>query len=182
MMQDMRAAIRSLSRAPAFAASTILMLAVGIGANTALFSVIDTVLLRPLPYDDPDRAVTLWEYDKRISERADVSAPNYVDWRAQSTSFASMAIVEPFSFDFYGGSEPAVWQAGLVTEGFFGAIGARVLLGRTFAPDDYRPGHEKVVVLGFNIWQQQFGGDRCIIGRSINLDEQVYTVVGVLPP
>jgi putative ABC transport system permease protein len=181
MLSDFRSAIRSLTRAPGFALATILMLAAGIGANTALFSVIDTVLLRPLPYDDPDRAVIVWEYDKRISERADVSAPNYVDWRAQSTSFAFMAMVEPFSFDFYGGSEPAVWRAGLVTDEFFEAIGARVLLGRTFAPDDYRPGQEKVVVLGFNIWQQQFGGDRRIIGRSINLDEQVYTVVGVLP-
>jgi putative ABC transport system permease protein len=181
MMSDLRSAIRSLTRAPGFALATILMLAVGIGANTALFSVIDTVLLRPLPYDDPDRTVTVWEYDKRISESADVAAPNYVDWRAQSTSFAFMALVEPFSFDFYGGSEPAVWRAGLVTEEFFAAIGARVLLGRTFAPDDYRPGKEKVVVLGFNVWQQQFGGDRRIIGRSINLDEQVYTVVGVLP-
>src|SRR5688500_4844880 len=133
MMQDMRAAIRSLSRAPAFAASTILMLAVGIGANTALFSVIDTVLLRPLPYDDPDRAVTLWEYDKRISERADVSAPNYVDWRAQSTSFAFMAMVEPFSFDFYGGREPAVWGAGVVTDEFFDDGGARTILGRSFS-------------------------------------------------
>jgi putative ABC transport system permease protein len=181
MMHDLRAASRSLTRAPGFALATILMLAVGIGANTALFSVIDTVLLRQLPYDDPDRAVTVWEYDKRISERADVAAPNYVDWRAQSTSFAFMAMVEPFSFDFYGGSEPAVWRAGLVTDEFFDAIGARTLFGRTFAPDDYTPGRDKVVVLGFSVWQQHFGGDRGIVGRSINLDEQIYTVVGVLP-
>jgi predicted permease len=181
MMQDLCAAFRSLTRAPGFALATILMLAVGIGANTALFSVIDTVLLRDLPYENPDRVVTLWEYEKVANERADVSAPNYADWRARAKSFELMAIAEPYTFDFYGASEPVVWRAGLVTEGFFEAIGARTLLGRTFGADDYRPGQDKVVVLGFNIWQQYFGGDRRVVGSTINLDEQPHTVVGVLP-
>ena len=181
MMQDLRAAIRSLSRAPGFALATILMLAVGIGANTALFSVIDTVLLRQLPYENPERVVTLWEYDKVANAAAEVSAPNYVDWKTQSTSFELMAIAEPYSFDYYSTAEPDVWSAGLVTEEFFAAIGARPLLGRTFAPDDYKPGQERVVVLGFGLWQQRFGGDRNIIGRSVNLDEQSYTIIGILP-
>ena len=110
MIHDLRGAMRSLTRAPGFALATILMLGVGIGVNTALFSVIDTVLLRPLPYDDPERAVTIWEYEKDVNERAEVSTPNYVDWRAQSTSFAHMALAEPYSFDYYGGREPAVWR------------------------------------------------------------------------
>jgi hypothetical protein len=89
-----------------------------------LFSVIDTVLVRQLPYEDPDRAVT-WEYDKNASERVTVSTPNYVDCRTQSTSFTHMTLVEPFSLDYYGGREPAVWRIGLVTDGFFEAIGAQ---------------------------------------------------------
>jgi putative ABC transport system permease protein len=181
MMHDLRAAIRSLTRAPGFALATILMLAVGIGVNTALFSVIDTVLLRELPYENPERVVTLWEYDKVANERVDVAAPNFVDWRAQATSFELMALAEPYTFDYYSTGEPEVWRAGAVTEGFFDAIGARPLLGRTFAPDDYKPGQERVVVLGFGLWQQRFGGDRSVIGRSINLDEQPYTIVGILP-
>lgn len=181
MLSDLRSAIRSLTRAPGFALATILMLAVGIGANTALFSVIDTVLLRQLPYDDPDRVVTLWEYDKVANARSDVSALNYLDWRAQASSFELMALAEPYTFDSYSTGEPDVWRGGLVTEGFFDAIGARPLFGRTFAPDDHRPGQERVVVLGFSLWQQRFAGDRNVIGKSINLDEQAYTVVGVLP-
>ena len=181
MMQDLRAAMRSLTRAPGFALATILMLGIGIGANTALFSVIDTVLLRQLPYDDPHRAVTLWELDKDANERVDVSAPNYVDWRDQSTSFEFMALAEPYTFDYYGAGEPAVWRAGLVTEGFFDAIGARMLLGRPFAPGDYMPGQNRVVLLGFNIWRSQFGSDRSVVGKTINLDNEPYTVLGVLP-
>jgi putative ABC transport system permease protein len=181
MLSDLRSAIRSLTRAPGFALATVLMLGVGIGANTALFSVIDTVLLRDLPYENSDRVVTLWEYDKVANARSDVSAPNYVDWRAQAESFELMALAEPYTFDSYSTGEPDVWRGGLVTEGFFDAIGGRPLFGRTFAPDDHRPGQERVVVLGFGLWQRRFGGDRSVIGRSINLDEQAYTVVGVLP-
>jgi putative ABC transport system permease protein len=179
--QDLRQAVRVLTRTPGFAFATVLMLAVGIGANTALFSVIDTVLLRDLPYLEPDRIVTIWEYEKDANARAEVSAPNFVDWKTQATSFDVMAGVEPFTFDYYSGLEPDVWRAGLVTEGFFDAIGARLLLGRTFAPDDYRPGQHRVVILGFNLWQSRFGGDRSVVGRAIDLDNERYTVVGVLP-
>ena len=181
MIHDLRAAGRSLIRAPGFAAATILMLAVGIGANTALFSVIDTVLLRDLPYNGADRVMTLWEFDQDANARVEVSAPNYVDWRAQSTSFESMALAEPSTFDYYGLSEPTVWRAALVTEGFFETVGIRMLFGRPFATGDYTPGQNRVVVLGFNMWQRQFGADRSIVGRAINLDEQTYTIVGVLP-
>jgi putative ABC transport system permease protein len=149
-MQDLRYAALTLRKNAGFTATAVLTLAIGIGANTAIFSVIDTVLLRRLPYRDPDRVVTLWQTDSRVSDsRGDASAANFIDWRAQAHSFEVMAGAEPYSFDYYGSSEPEVLYAGLVTEGFFEAIGVSPLLGRTFAAGDYQRGNQRA-----RIWRR----------------------------
>ena len=183
MFKDIQFAARSLLKRPGFTAIVVFTLALGIGANAAVFSVINAVLLRPLPYRDADRVVTLWQNNIKAGvPRNDVSPANYIDWSEQSTSFEAIAGIEPFGFSMVGDGEPERFSVWLVTSGFFQVAGTDALLGRTFTAEDYVPGNHRVVVLGHGLWQRRFGGDQNIVGRQLNFNGQPYVVVGVMPP
>ena len=183
MLKDIQFAARSLLKRPGFTLIVVLTLALGIGANAAVFSVINAVLLRPLPYRDADRVVTLWQNNiKSGVSHNDVSPANFIDWSEQSSSFEAIAGIEPFGFAMVGEGEPERFSAWLVTSGFFQVAGADALIGRTFTAEDYQPGNSRVVVLGHGLWQRRFGGDKGVVGRQITLNGQPYVVVGVMPP
>jgi len=172
-----------LLKNPGFTLIAVVTLALGIGANTAIFSVVNGVLLRPLPYVDPERIVTLWENNLKDGiERDDVSPANFLDWRERATAFEDMAFANPYSLDYTNGTEPETWQAGLVSKGFFNILGVQALHGRTFLPEEYEAGRDQVVVLGYKIWQNRFGGDEKIVGQKLILGNRPMTVVGVMPP
>jgi putative ABC transport system permease protein len=183
LFKDIRFGIRSLLKRPGFTAIVVITLALGIGANSAVFSVINAVLLRPLPYRDADRVVTLWQNHLKAGiPRNDVSPANFIDWSAQSKSFASMAGIEPFGFALLGEGEPERFPVWLVTSGFFEVAGTNAFLGRTLSVDDYQPGKDRVVVIGHSLWQRRFGGDKNLVGRKLTFNGQPFLVVGIMPP
>lgn len=191
LAQDLRFAARTLRRSPGFTAVAVLTLALGIGANTAIFSVVHGVLLRPFPYARADRIVTLWQHDRAAgATRDEVAAANLLDWRERSRSFSGMAALEPYGLDHQGPEGPVTLDTWLVTEDFFAVMGVPALHGRTLTPDDYRrqaPGsvYETGVaslVLSHRVWRDRFGGDPGVVGRSIVVDGAPATVVGVMPP
>ena len=182
LWQDLRYSLRLLLRKPGFTAMIVLTLALGIGANTAIFSVVNGVLLRPLPYLDPHRIMTLWQTNaKRGVMREQVSPANFMDWRDRQKSFAQITAAAPYGFDLTGQGEPESLGAWQVTEGFFEILGVNALHGRTFRPEDFQAGNEHVVVLGYGLWQQRFAGKLEIIGQKMMLDKKPYTVIGVMP-
>ena len=182
VLQDIRYVLRVLRRNPGFTATTVLTLTLAISATTATFSVVDAVLLQPPPFPEADRLVTLWETDPENGNQPAEPAPaNFLDWREQATSFEHVAALEPWSVDLTGADTPEVLYGWLVTEGFFETLGAGAAHGRTFLPDEYRPG-SGVVILTDGVWRRRFDGDPGIIGRSLVLDDEPYTVVGVLAP
>jgi predicted permease len=175
--QDLRYGARMLLKNPGFTAVAVITLALGIGANTAIFSVVNGVLLRPLPYHEPERIVTL------LNEgRFPVSPANFLDFRANSQSLAQMAAAEAWAVALTGNERPEQLMGLRMGEGLFGLLGARALLGRTLQEEDYQPGKDRVLVLSNKLWQRAFGGDPNIIGRSIALSGESYVVVGVMPP
>ena len=183
LLQDVRFGLRILHRNPGFTISTFLTLALGIGAATTMFSVVDAVLLQPPPFSDPDRIVTVWQTDpENGNQPADVAPANFLDWRAQATSFHQLASMEPTTVDVTGGDEPEVFLASFVSEGFFEALGVTAAQGRTFLPDEYAVGNRPVAVLTDALWRRRFGADPDLVGSALRLDGQPYTVVGVLPP
>ena len=155
LLRDIRHGIRSLLKRPAFTLIAVTTLALGIGANTAIFSVVNTVLLRPLPYRDAQRIMTIWQNNTKAGiARNDASPANFLDWQEQSRSFESMAGIEPFGFTMIGNGEPERFPAWLVTDGFFETLGSNPIHGRTFTSQDYKPGNERVVVIGHALWQR----------------------------
>src|SRR6059036_184593 len=182
LIQDIRYASRALRRDPAFALVAILTLALGIGANTAIFTVVDGVLLKPLPYPDPDRLLTLWEHSLADGLKTTVAPANFYDWRKQSRSFAKMAAIDPypdFILDGSGGSQRL--SGADVSADFLSLLGTRMELGRDFLPEEDRPGSNYVVILTYAAWQRYFGGRADIVGQAVTLNGAAYTVVGVLP-
>jgi putative ABC transport system permease protein len=179
--QDALHGLRQLRRRPAFAAVAILTLAVGIGANTAVFSAADHVLLRPLAYREADRAVTLWETEGSSRTRREVASGNYLEWVERTASFEAMGLAEPWSYDLTGDGRPVAVQAWLVSEGFFEALGVEPMLGRGFLPEEHTP-DSRVVILSNGFWRRRYGSDASLVGRTIELDSEAATVVGVLPP
>ncbi len=180
--QDFRYGFRMIRKSPGFAATAILVLALGIGANTAIFSVVNGVLLRPLPFSDPDQLVRIWHTPPAKNfpgiNRFSVSAANFYDWKQQSTSFDSMSIYNFFHADL-AGEKPQVVRICRVTDGFFSVFRAQPQLGRIFTADEDRPGRGHVLILSQALWKSQFGGDPNIIGRKIDMDGESYTIVGV---
>jgi predicted permease len=177
--QDLRYGLRMLRRTPLVTALAVLTLAAGLGANTAIFSAVNTALLRPLPYPDPDRLVVVWG-SRPQRQGTPVSATNFLDYQEQSRAFEHMATFHAAGFVLTGG-EPEWLRAGRVSPDFFAVLGVRAALGRTFAPEDGRAGGDKVVILGPGIWRRRFGADPGIVGKSILLSATRYTVIGVLP-
>jgi putative ABC transport system permease protein len=181
-IHDLRYGARLLRRSPAFALLTVTVLALGIGATTAIFSVVDALLVRQLPYRDPERIVLLFEAAAANRTRLDAAAPaNVIDWQEQARSVELMAAAEPFGFSYTGGPEPQSLPGVRVTKGFFEVFGLEPLLGRTFTPEEYTPGRNRVVVLSYGTWALRFGADPGIVGRAIRLNGQPHVVVGVMP-
>jgi putative ABC transport system permease protein len=182
LWQDLRFAARSLPRAPGFAAFTLLTLALVLGANTAIFSVVEGVLLRPLPFPQPDELVVVAENGPSPALLyMSCSPPNFDDWRRQNHVFASLTAYRRGRFALTGGAGPQALDGAAVTGDFFRTLGVRPLAGRLLEPADDRPGGEPVVVLGADLWHRRFGGDPAIVHRRIALDGRSYTVVGVAP-
>jgi putative ABC transport system permease protein len=180
--RDVRYALRMLRKNPGFAAVAILTLALGIGANTAIFSVINAVLLTPSPYKDPGRLITVWSQNLPKGFTTDlVSAPDFADWRAQSHVFDEMAASTDAMYTLTGQGQPLAVTAYRFSPEFFHILGVQPLLGRVFLPDEARPGKDRVIVLSYGFWQSRFGGDPKSVGRTVILDGQPYTVVGVMP-
>jgi putative ABC transport system permease protein len=181
-LQDLRYGCRALLANPGFATVTVLTLALGIGANTAIFSTIDAILLKPLPYEEPERLVIVWEDASQIGFPRNTPAPaNYADWKAQNQVFEDMAATAWRDFSLTGDGEPEKVAAYGVTANFFPLLGVEPALGRTFLPEEDSPGANKVVVISHRLWQSRYGGDRAVIGRDILLNGEKYTVVGVMP-
>jgi putative ABC transport system permease protein len=181
--RDLRLALRRLARTPGFTAAAVLCLALGIGANTAIFTVINAVLLRPLPFGQPERLVSVWEANRhRDSERNVVSPANYLDWRAQNTVFEAMAVVADGSANLTGGGEPEEVPVQRVTAGYFDLLGLGPALGRDFTEADDAPGAPGVALLSHRLWERRYGADPAVVGSAIRLDGSTVTVVGIMPP
>jgi len=185
LFSDLQLAFRILLRNPGFTVTAILLLALGIGANTAIFSVVNAVLLRPLPYQDSSRIMQIWHVPPAKSFPGmtlfSVSPANYLDWQSQNRSFEAMAAYGGARFNVGGKERPESIQAAPVAPGFFSILRVQPILGRGFTPDDDRPGQGHVVVLGNALWRERYGADPGVVGRNIVLDSETYTVIGVMP-
>lgn len=180
LMQDLRFALRSLSKRPAFTAVAVLSLALGIGANTAIFSVIDAVLLRPLPYADPGRLVDLYESAPQV-DHGSVAPGNFRDWREQNNGFSQLAAHTSGNVNLQGISNPERLSAEFTSDNVFGLLGVKPTLGRAFVSGEDRPGAPHVAILSDGLWRRRFGADPRILGKTITLSGDPYTVVGVMP-
>jgi putative ABC transport system permease protein len=180
ILNDLRFGARMLRKAPGFTTVALLTLALGIGANTAIFSFVDSVLLKPLPYPEPDRIVNVWEKPPHY-DRNGISTMNFLDWQRQNTVFTAIAAQTGGSATLTGGKEPVQLRASRVSAPFFGILGVKPVLGRTFASGEDQPGKEQVVVMSHRLWESRFGSDPGIIGRKIILDDRPFTVIGVMP-
>jgi predicted permease len=179
---DLRYSLRTLRKSPGFAAAAVGILALGIGANTALFSVVDAVLLRPLPFPEPERIMRLEEAPPPPAGSLRAASPaDYFDWRSQSHSFAALAAYRGGSLTWTGGQEPEALTAATVMGDFFSVLAIQPVLGRAFAPGEEEPGHDDVVILSQSLWQSRFGSDPQVLGRGLVLDGRRHTVVGVMP-
>jgi putative ABC transport system permease protein len=182
LIRDLRFALRTMARKPGFTAIAIIIMALGIGANTAIFSLVRAVLLRPLPFANPERLAMVWEDAAFVGFPKNTPAPaNYADWKTRNEVFEDMAAVTNRDFNLTGDGEPEKVYAYGVTASFFPLLGVEPALGRVLAPADDRPEAGKVVVISYPLWQSRYGGDTGIIGRDILLDDEKHTVVGVMP-
>jgi predicted permease len=178
--QDLRYGLRTLRKSPGFTAIAVLALALGIGANTAIFSVVNGVLLRPLAYPEPDRLVNIFESTKEFSQ-ASVAYPNYLDWRRGNHSFADMGIYRGDDFNFTGSGDPEQVAGEYVSASLLPLLGVKPFLGRRFLPEDDREGAACAVMLSYGFWKDRFAADAGILGRSLTLNARDCTVAGVLP-
>src|SRR5829696_5196922 len=180
-LQDLRFGARNLARNPGFAFVAVLTLALGVGANAAIFSVVNAVLLRPLPWSDPDRTVMIWSrwtaFDKTWVSDGEVN-----DYRRQSRTLQDVAAWSDGQVNLTGDGEPERVAAGAVTANLFSVLGVAPKRGRVFTPQEDVPNGPNVVILGFGLWQRRYAGDAAIVGRSIQINGTPYEVVGVMPP
>ncbi len=180
-LQDLRYSLRRLARSPAFTGIVVLTLALGIGANTAIFSAVNAVLLRPLPYPDSHQLVTIEHLYPSLDLEAPVSVPGFLDYKRKSRSFTSMAVQTGWQVNLTGIEEPVRLQGQRVTGEFFATLQVPALLGRTLQPGEDSAGHDRVAVLSYDAWRRIFGGAPDIVGRSLSLNGESYEVVGVMP-
>src|SRR5262245_33582575 len=182
MLRNAWYALRNLRRTPAFTATVVLTLAIGIGANTALFSIIDSVLLRPLPYPNGKQLMMVYESMPRLNtDRNVVSPANWLDWQRANQSFESLAAWNVGAMTFTGGTEPERLNCQLVSSEFLPTLRVAPQLGRIFTSDDDQPGANRVVILSHRLWQRLFGGDQSALGRMMELDDAKYEIIGVMP-
>ena len=181
LLQDLRYGARVLRKNPGFTIAAALTLALGIGATTAIFSVVHAVLLQPLPYRDANQIVALWEWNLREHHINTVAGANYADWKARNHVFADMAYSWDEAYTLTGTANPEAVSGYTFSCNFFSLLGTKPVLGRTFLPEECRAGSDHVVVLSQALWQRRFAADPGIVGRSIQLNHQPYTVIGVMP-
>jgi predicted permease len=185
-LHDLKFAARHLLKSPGFTSIAILIMALGIGANTAIFSVVHAVLLEPLPFSDPDRLVQIWHVPPQSSfpgmTQFSVSAANFLDWQKQNDVFSQMALYSGASYDITGHGKPETVLAGSVTSNFFSVLGVQPIYGRVFLPEEDQPGKNKEIVLTFKLWQSRYGSDPNVVGRTVTLDGTPYVIVGVMGP
>lgn len=180
MLQDLRYALRMLAKSHGFSVIAVLTLALGIGANTAIFSVVNGVLISPLPYHHPEQLVSLFQKIPNF-ENASISYPNFVDWRRMNTTFSGMAAYRQVGFTLTGSGEPERLHGEMISAGFFEILGVNAILGRTFTADDDRLGAEPTCLITEALWKRKFGGRRDIVGQRLIIDGVGRTVVGVVP-
>lgn len=181
-IEDLRYAIRSFRSRPGFVIVAALTLAVGIGAGAAIFSVVDQVVLKPLPFPAPQQLLSFYSFYSRQSMRGALSPPTFLDYRNNLKSFRSLSATAPWNANMNGGGEPERIQAQQVSANFFETLGVAPALGRGFLPEEEQPGKERVVILSHNLWAQRFGAYKRILNTTILLNDVAYTVVGVMPP
>lgn len=182
LLRDIRYGIRSLVKRPGFTIVALIALSLGIGANTAIFSLVNAVLLRPLPFAEPDRLVWMWGKFSG-GNLASVAPPDFLDYRKDNKSFEQFAasFSLPLALNLTGSGEPERLSASGITGNYFQALGAKPLLGRTFVLENEQPGNDMVVVLSYALWQKRFGGDPEIVGKTITLDGKAREIIGVMP-
>lgn len=182
LIRDARFAVRTMARKPAFTVLAVIIIALGIGANTAIFSLVRAVLLRPLPFASPERLVMIWEDASFVGFPKNTPAPaNFVDWKTRNEVFEDVAATRNRDFNLTGDGEPEKVYAYAVTANFFSVLGVEPVLGRTFVSEDDRPESNKVAIISYPLWQSKYGGDRGLVGRDVLLDDEKYTVVGIMP-
>jgi putative ABC transport system permease protein len=180
-MNDLRFALRQLRQSPGFTAVAVLTLALGIGANTTIFTAVNAILLRPLPYPQPDRLVHILEAARQESPNV-VAYPDFLDWQQQTKVFADMAAYQLATFNLTGADEPERVPGLRTTANFFRTLGVKPALGRDFLPEEDEPGGSAVLLLTHRLWERRFGADPAVIGRTVPLNGRGHVVVGVLPP
>src|SRR6266404_3905412 len=186
LWQDMRYSFRTLAKNPGFTAIAVITLALGIGANTAIFSVVNTVLLRPLPFTEPERLVDIWHTPPQASFPGipifSVSPANFLDWRTRSQAFEGMSAYGFGRYTLTGTGHPEAVRMVAATSGFFSILRAKPLLGRTFLEEEDAPGRDHEVILSYNLWRGRYGADQDVVGKTIKLNEEAFTVIGVMGP
>jgi len=186
LAQNLKFALRLLRKNPSFALLAVIIMALGIGANTAIFSVVHAVLLEPLPFQDADRIVQIWHVPPQASfpgmTRFSVSPANFLDWQKQNHVFEEMALYGGAGFDITGTGKPESIRSGRVSADFFSVLGVQPLHGRLFLPEEDREGANHVVILSYKLWQKRYGGDIGVLGTSMNLDGEPYVIVGIMGP
>src|SRR5262245_43386557 len=183
LLQDVRYGLRALLARPAFTIVAVLALALGIGANSAIFSIVQTILMQPLPYEAPDRLVMLWHaYPQLNLPQATLSVPSYIEYRDNAGVFDSVAATMGWSANLTGGGEPERVQGARVTANFLRTLGVKVARGRDFLAEEDRPGSERVVLVTDGLWRRRFGADPAMVGSTVSLNGEAHTVVGILAP
>ncbi|MBV9765397.1 MAG: ABC transporter permease, partial [Acidobacteriaceae bacterium] len=182
ILQDVRYSLRYLQKSPLFCFTAVFTLALGIGVNTAVFSIFYAVLLRPLPFKNADQLTMIWEQNQhRGWDHNIVSAANFNDWNRQNHVFTGMALIDPFiTFNLSGSEAPVVVRAERVTPNLFSLLGVQPFIGRSFLPEEGRPG-SRAVILGYSLWKGRYASDPSIVGKQLSLNNENYTVIGVLP-
>jgi len=180
LFQDLRYALRQSLKAPGLTLAIVLTIGLGVGANTALFSVVNGVLLNPLPYPHPEQLVTLHE-SKPNFEQGSISYPNFRDWRKDNHTFSAMAISRPYAFSLTGTGEAIQVNGAFVSSDFFSLLGVRPLLGRTFLQGEDEIGVAPIALIGEGLWRRTFASAPGIVGKGITLDGRAHTIVGVIP-
>ena len=180
MLKDIRFALRMFTKNPGVSVIALVTLALGIGANTAIFSVVSAVLLQPLPYQNPDRLVSLWE---NVPEhgRWRVAPANFFDWKKQNTVFTDVVAYGSATLTLTGDGDPEQLSGTAVTPGYFEVVGVQPIVGRTFQSEEDQRGKDQVGIIGYGLWQRRYAGDRNVVGRTVTLDGNTYTVIGVMP-
>src|SRR5882724_6242172 len=184
LWQDFKFGIRTLLKNRGFTIVAIAVLALGIGANSAIFSVVNSILFRPLPFKEPDRLVSVWEVNPSLKlgfDKFPASAGDFVDWREQNRVFDQISAYYGSSFNLTGRSEPEKISGLVVSSDFFAMLGVGPIAGRAFNSDDHNPNANRVAVISHNLWRDNFGSDPGLIGRTITLDDKDYSVIGIMP-